>query len=225
MTPPKDPIRIEIQLDRASVRRGLVVGAALLTFLGVGVAAAVPVTFESNKPLTAAQLNQNFTALETAINERTPPGTVIAFAGPVVPTGWLACDGSPVSRTTYATLFAAIGTAHGSGNGASTFNLPDYRGRFLRGVDGGAGHDPDRAARTAAANGGNVGDAVGTLQADALGSHSHSIPGQSWGLTWPGSANITAYGVGQTQNNADTNPTGGNETRPKNANVQFLVRY
>src|SRR5580692_10411038 len=80
-----------------------------------------------------------------------PSGAVMAFAGASAPEGWLVCDGSAVSRTQYATLFAAIGTAHGSGDGTTTFQLPDYRGRFLRGVDDGQGRDPDAATRTAAA--------------------------------------------------------------------------
>ena len=62
-----------------------------------------------------------------------PVGTVIAFAGTTVPNGWLLCDGSAVDRTAYSRLFSAIGTAHGNGNGSSTFHIPDYRGQFLRG--------------------------------------------------------------------------------------------
>lgn len=62
-----------------------------------------------------------------------PPGTIAPFAGGTVPSGWLLCDGSTASRSTYSALFAAVGTAHGSGDGSSTFNLPDYRGQFLRG--------------------------------------------------------------------------------------------
>lgn len=58
-----------------------------------------------------------------------PPGTLKPFAGAAAPTGWLLCDGTAVSRTTYADLFAALGTAYGVGDGASTFNLPDLRGR------------------------------------------------------------------------------------------------
>lgn len=61
----------------------------------------------------------------------TPAGVVMEFDGTTanIPAGWLVCDGSAVSRTTYARLFAAIGTLHGSGNGTTTFNLPDRRGR------------------------------------------------------------------------------------------------
>lgn len=64
----------------------------------------------------------------------TPPGSMNAFAGTAAPAGWLICDGSAVSRTTYAGLFSIIGTIHGSGDGTTTFNLPDARGSFLRGA-------------------------------------------------------------------------------------------
>jgi microcystin-dependent protein len=74
------------------------------------------------------------------------------------------CNGAEVSRTTYKALFDVLGTAHGQGNGSTTFNLPDLRGRFLRGVDNGVGRDPDRGLRVAANTGGNAGDAVGSVQ-------------------------------------------------------------
>jgi microcystin-dependent protein len=81
------------------------------------------------------------------VSSPNPSGTVIMFAGRAAPTGYLACDGSTVSRTTYATLFAAIGTAHGIGDGSTTFHLPDLRGKFVRGYDGAAGNDPDNSSR------------------------------------------------------------------------------
>jgi len=62
-----------------------------------------------------------------------PSGTVFPFAGSAAPYGYLVCDGRQVSRTEYAQLFLSIGTTHGQGNGSTTFNLPDYRGMFLRG--------------------------------------------------------------------------------------------
>lgn len=62
-----------------------------------------------------------------------PAGAVMAFAMNSAPSGWLAADGTAVSRSTYAALFAAIGTTHGAGNGSTTFNLPDLRGIFVRG--------------------------------------------------------------------------------------------
>lgn len=68
-----------------------------------------------------------------------PPGTVTMFAGSSTPTGWMVCDGSAVSRTTYAGLFAAIGTTWGVGDGSTTFNVPDLRGRTPIGAGTGSG--------------------------------------------------------------------------------------
>lgn len=67
-------------------------------------------------------------------NRFTPPGVVVPYAGASAPTGWLLCDGSAVSRTTYAALFSAIGTQYGVGDGSTTFNLPDIRGRVPVGL-------------------------------------------------------------------------------------------
>ena len=64
-----------------------------------------------------------------------PVGCVIPFAGAAAPTGWLLCQGQAVSRTTYAQLFSVIGTTYGSGDGSTTFNLPDMRGRVAVGSD------------------------------------------------------------------------------------------
>lgn len=121
-----------------------------------------------------------------------PAGVVVPFAGPTsnIPPGWLLCDGSIVSNLDFPGLFSAIGEAHGDGNdgpGGTLFNLPDYRGAFLRGVDQTAGRDPGAKDREAAAFGGNAGNLVGSVQGDATaepitpfttdsaGSHTHSI--------------------------------------------------
>ena len=66
-------------------------------------------------------------------NNMIPVGIVQAFAGTTTPQGWLLCDGSAVSRTTYAALFAVIGTTYGAGNGSTTFNLPNLTNRFIQG--------------------------------------------------------------------------------------------
>jgi len=73
--------------------------------------------------------------VDTAQTTAAPPGAIMAYAASTAPTGWLLCDGSAVSRTTYATLFAAISTVWGTGDGSTTFNVPDLRGQFLRGYD------------------------------------------------------------------------------------------
>src|SRR5262245_20383477 len=123
-----------------------------------------------------------------------PVGTVVAYGAVVVtgqippPPGWLLCDGSAISRTTYSELFQAIGTASGAGDGKDTFNLPDYRGSFLRGVDDGTGRDKYANARHAASAGGNPAPQVGSAQGsytaapsttgfatDTQGNHTHPV--------------------------------------------------
>ena len=59
-----------------------------------------------------------------------PVGTIVAFGASTVPAGWLLCDGSPISRTTYLDLFNAVNTIHGAGDGSTTFNIPDIRQRL-----------------------------------------------------------------------------------------------
>lgn len=73
-----------------------------------------------------------------------PSGAVMHFAMSSAPTGWLKANGAAISRTTYASLFAAIGTTFGSGDGSSTFNVPDLRAEFVRGWDDGRGVDSGR---------------------------------------------------------------------------------
>ncbi|MGE4425009.1 MAG: phage tail protein [Solirubrobacteraceae bacterium] len=97
----------------------------------------------------------------------TPAGVVSDFAGDTAPDGWLLCDGSAVSRTTYASLFAVIGTKYGSGNGSTTFNLPDTRGR----VTVGAGQGGGLTDRTLAALFGVEAHQLTTTQ---MPSHNHS---------------------------------------------------
>jgi hypothetical protein len=99
-----------------------------------------------------------------------PAGTIIAFGGNKenIPAGWLLCDGSEVSRSDYPALYAAIGTVWGYGNNSTTFNLPDLRGVFLRGVSENSERDPNATDRTPVKEGGNSGNDVGTYQSDAI---------------------------------------------------------
>lgn len=88
--------------------------------------------------------NINITGNAATATNGVPAGAVMVFAMNSAPSGWLACNGAQVSRTEYAALFAAIGTTYGAGNGVNTFNLPDLRGEFVRGVDNGRGVDSGR---------------------------------------------------------------------------------
>lgn len=167
-------------------------------------------------------------------------GEIRAYAGDSAPSGWMLCDGTAVSRTTYANLFAVVGTRFGQGDSATTFNIPDFRGRFLRGRDGGAGRDPDAASRTAMTTGGATGDNVGSVQDDATAKnglaltdpgHTHSQHGNnSANAGTPGGGVATVMTAGFTRN-VDPSSTGvtlgsgDSETRPLNATVNYLIKY
>jgi microcystin-dependent protein len=93
--------------------------------------------------------------------DMTPAGTIIWSARNTAPTGYLKANGAAISRTTYATLFSAIGTTFGAGDGSTTFNVPDLRGEFARGWDDGRGIDTGRT--------------FGSAQASANLAHTHGI--------------------------------------------------
>ena len=91
-------------------------------------------------------------AAENSAAQSAPSGMIAYFARNAAPAGWLKANGAAVSRTTYAALFAAIGTTFGTGDGSTTFNLPDLRGEFLRGWDDGRGIDTGRTFGSAQAD-------------------------------------------------------------------------
>lgn len=158
-----------------------------------------------------------------------PPGTIITFGSPTPPTGYLTCNGAAISRTTYATLFASIATWWGTGDGSTTFNVPDFRGEFLRGFDGGRGVD--------------VGRVFGSFQNEAFLSHGHSIydpthahvaaGGYSFvvvvgGSGGQGDAGSGFSSVGSTDyryTGIGVNAAGGNETRPRNKAPLFAIKF
>lgn len=152
-------------------------------------------------------------------NALVPTGSILPFGGTSAPTGYLMCDGSSVSRTTFAALFTAISVNFGQGDGVNTFNVPDFRGRFLRGTDNGAGNDPDAGSRSQMASGGNTGDNVGSIQLDELKSHTHTYNVD------PASGATSGLAFSSNGSTRSTQATGGNETRPKNANVNYIIRY
>lgn len=102
-----------------------------------------------------------------------PTGGMMPFGGTVVPTGWLLCDGSTVSRTTYAVLYAAIQTAYGIGDGSTTFGIPDYRGRTFVGRDDMGG---SAANRVTSAISGIDGITLGASGGDQrVQTHNHTL--------------------------------------------------
>lgn len=119
-----------------------------------------------------------------------PPGSVSAYAGISVPGGWLHCDGSAIDRTIYADLFAAIGTTFGAGDGETTFNIPNLRGRNIIGLNS-SDADFDALGETG-------GEKRHTLTIAEMPAHTHTItdPGHAHNITDPGHAHSYVNQVG-----------------------------
>jgi microcystin-dependent protein len=176
--------------------------------------------------VTQAKLNSSVTLV--------PTGAIMPFAMNSAPSGWLAANGSAVSRTTYAALFAAIGTTYGAGNGSTTFTLPDLRASFVRG----AGSDGVATA-----------GAFGAKQADGVISHTHSgttgndspdhthlsngTAGIGQGAS--GANSVQQSGGSQATSGASTrhqhsfttssqSPAGTTETRPRNIAMLYCIK-
>lgn len=181
-----------------------------------------PIQISSAGTMTAAPISVSQVDA-TLAGFLAPTGSITMYGGAAAPSGWLLCDGSAVSRTTYSALFSAISTAYGIGNGTSTFNIPDMRGMFPRGVTGASSNDPDASSRTAI-NGGNSGNNVGSVQTDQFESHTHS--GTYYQQTGGGgTAGVAGYGTGAGVTGPGGVPAnGGNETRPINIYVNFIIK-
>jgi microcystin-dependent protein len=172
--------------------------------------AAPTVTINDNEITASKILDGTITLaklVSTAQQSVVPVGAVQAFAMDSTPSGWLACNGAAVSRTTYAALFSAIGTTYGEGNTTTTFNVPDLRGYFVRG----SGTNSDGA----------VSGTFGAKQADELKSHTHST-GQALNADVGLAAWVTP---GPFNYSVVTGATGGTETRPKNIAMLYCIKF
>lgn len=153
--------------------------------------------------ITQSKLNSSVTTV--------PSGAVMAFAMNSAPTGWLAANGAAVSRSTYAALFAVIGTAHGVGDGSTTFNLPDLRGIFVRG------------SGSQTINGTTYNKTFAAKENDDLKAHSHTI-GAVVEISTNGNIS-TAYHTGPaTGTTIATSSVGGAETRPANIALLYCIK-
>lgn len=140
----------------------------------------------------------------------TPAGVVTAYGGSAAPTGWLLCDGQAVSRTTYAKLFAAISTTYGAGDGSTTFNLPNLKGRVPVGLDA-AQIEFDALAETGGAK-------THTLTTAEMPAHTHGVPTKEG----------TGSNVGQGGNNAVATPStdsAGGGSAHNNLQPYLVVNY
>lgn len=138
------------------------------------------------------------------------PGDILYTTTSYAPSGYLKANGAAISRSIYANLFAAIGMTFGSGDGSTTFNLPDLRGEFIRGWDDGRGVDPGRT--------------LDSSQADETRSHTHTTAGRY--MTIDGGTEYGNYGgQGGYPYRNDVNAAGGTETRPRNIALLACIRY
>lgn len=137
------------------------------------------------------------------------PGDIIMRGSASSSERFLECDGRAISRTKYAELFAAIGITWGSGDGATTFNIPDFRGYFIRAWDHGRGVDPGRT--------------LGSTQSDQIKSHDHTIRIPDEGQPSVSTGMGGSEGVKDAWKNVSTLTSGGDETRPKNIAVPFFI--
>ncbi len=181
-----------------------------------------------------------------ATDNSLPVGTIIAWGGPSssVPANWMLCNGKALNKSVYKELFTAIGTSWGSAG--DKFNLPDLRGRFLRGDDAGTGRDPDANKRVPSNPGGNT-TGVGSVQADSLQNHSHDQTPHTHDYlfeynifqiadtgsgTWIKGTNTkhltstssNANILGANRYNTKSAVSAGEETRPKNTAVNFIIK-
>ena len=156
-------------------------------------------------------------------------GQVAFFATSTAPTGFLKANGAAISRTTYAALFSAIGTTFGTGDGSTTFNVPDLRGEFLRGWDDSRGVDTSRV--------------FGSAQTHMFGSHQHFLVRNAYTnqysqygislytnnyIAGAGSGGYETYylnGHTSEANVALSSPTGGAETRPRNVALLACIKF
>mgnify|MGYP000540978976 CR=1 FL=1 len=135
-------------------------------------------------------------------------GTIQAYGGDVQPQGYIFCNGTFLSRTLYADLFAIIGTFFGDGDGVNSFNIPELRGEFLRGLDSFRDVDSGRV--------------LGSFQADELKSHNHETQSNS-----NDGSSTSGFQDGVTYNGrfVQTSAFGGSETRPRNVAVNYIIKY
>lgn len=151
-------------------------------------------------------------------------GQIAYCAAGVIPAGWLECNGAAVSRATYGTLFAAIGVNYGAGDGATTFNLPDLRGEFLRGADRGRGVDAGRAIGSAQGDAirnitGSLGASIGNAGGDGAIAVDEMNPSKA-------KADPTGeYAYPTRSFNASRVVPTASENRPRNVAVLTIIKY
>jgi hypothetical protein len=211
-----------------------------IVFNQAGGGLAAPVSFADIQQISSQRILGRLAAGAGNIEQLTisalreflvEPGTVKPWLTSTPPTGWAEMNGSERPRTD--NLFALIGVQFGDGDGSTTYNLPDWRGKFVRGWDHGAGNDPNAASRTDRGDG-TGGDNVGTEQADAFQGHWHNFRSTqqvSGGGGGPSGYNGSLLNI--TDSITVTNPISdgpngtprtSSETRPRNVAAMWIIK-
>ena len=151
-----------------------------------------------------------------------PAGAVMPFAMNSTPSGWLVANGDAVSRSNYATLFAAISTTHGAGDGSTTFNLPDLRGIFVRG------------SGSQEISGITYNKTFATKEGDAFQGHQHAVTHNaqvaiaSYAFQGGNGANLVPATIqigNPTTDGANGTPRTAVETRPANIALLYCIKF
>jgi len=194
-------------------------------------------TLVGNPSTTNMAANKGYVDTQIAAitpTDMTPAGTVIYTARSTAPTGYIKANGAAISRTTFATLFAAIGTTYGAGDGATTFNVPDLRGEFIRSLDDGRGIDSGRGLGTAQSSANLAHQHTGTTS--NIGNHSHqlgrfsgnsNVNTQSDRYALATDNNIgpdSTQGAGAHDHTFTTDSSGGTESRPRNIALLACIK-
>jgi microcystin-dependent protein len=174
----------------------------------------------SSKTVTLPNTSVALAKLVTAVQQALlPAGAVQAFAMNSAPAGWLAADGTDVSRSTYAALFAAISTTYGAGDGSTTFALPDLRGIFVRG------------SGSQTISGITYNKTFAAKEQDAMQGHIHSLTAMMgaavFGATGGGNIfqGVTSNTSSPTSDGTNGNPRTANETRPANIALLYCIKF
>ena len=163
---------------------------------------------------------------ERELQAGAPTGAVSAFAGSTAPTDWLLCYGQAVSRTTYSGLFAVISTTYGVGDGSTTFNVPDLRGRVVAGYDSMGGSSANRLTDQ---SGGLDGDVLG----DTGGSETHTLtttemPAHTHGLLPMGNTGASydvAYQIAANSTSPRSTDSAGSDGAHNNVQPTIILNY
>jgi microcystin-dependent protein len=220
---------------------------------------SIPNTFVSGTSISSAKVNENNDSIKNYINDRNdgatlwdnvkassgtftalsapnvlPPGAIQMYGAAAAPTGFLLCDGSAVSRSTYTVLFSVIGTTFGAGDTTTTFNVPDMRGVFPKG----AGTTSRTLGKDSSGN--FYAGVLGTYLTDKLQGHIHNVVnnvstgGALNGTSFTSTAAVFGYDFsgngfltigGPTDDGTNGAPRTGHTTEPQSLGLSYIIKY